>query len=48
MVILPTGGGKSLLFMAPAYLENPGVSIVVIPFRELINNIKSRLWNAGI
>jgi superfamily II DNA helicase RecQ len=32
VVVLPTGGGKSLLFMVPACLPNPGVTIVVVPF----------------
>ena len=33
VVVLPTGGGKSLLFMAPACLIDPGVTIVVVPYR---------------
>jgi superfamily II DNA helicase RecQ len=36
-VVLPTGGGKTLLFTAPACLEDPGVTIVVVPYRQLIN-----------
>ena len=32
VVVLPTGGGKSLLFMVPACLPDPGVTIVVVPF----------------
>lgn len=32
VVVLPTGGGKSLLFMAPACLAEPGVTIVVVPY----------------
>jgi superfamily II DNA helicase RecQ len=43
VVILPTRGGKSLLFMAPACLEHAGVTIVVVPFRALINIIEWRL-----
>ncbi|KAM0700963.1 hypothetical protein Q7P35_000825 [Cladosporium inversicolor] len=39
VVVLPTGGGKSLLFMAPACLDNPGVTIVVVPYRALVNNL---------
>ncbi|CAN9443013.1 unnamed protein product [Alternaria alternata] len=41
VVVLPTGGGKSLLFMAPACLSDPGVTIVVVPFRELLKNLKN-------
>ena len=32
VVVLPTGGGKSLLFMVPAHLDNTGVTIVVVPY----------------
>ncbi len=39
VVVLPTGGGKSLLFMAPACLVDPGVTIVVVPYRALMNNL---------
>jgi superfamily II DNA helicase RecQ len=39
VVVLPIGGGKSLLFIAPAYLDNPGVTIVVVPYRILMNNL---------
>ncbi|KAG6071994.1 hypothetical protein E4U15_007157 [Claviceps sp. LM218 group G6] len=36
VVVLPTGGGKSLLFTAPACLEYSGMTIVVVPYRQLI------------
>lgn len=37
-VVLPTAGGKTLLFTAPACLEEDvGVIIVVVPFRKLID-----------
>jgi superfamily II DNA helicase RecQ len=39
VVVLPTGGGKSLLFIAPAYLIDPGVTIVVVPYRILLDNL---------
>ncbi len=39
VVVLPMGGGKSLLFMAPACLQDPGVSVVVVPFRALLGNM---------
>ena len=32
VIVLPIGGGKSLLFMALAYLEDLGVTIIIIPF----------------
>lgn len=37
VVVLPTGGRKSLLFMAPACLEDARVTIVVVLYRALIN-----------
>jgi hypothetical protein len=39
VVVLPIGGGKSLLFIAPAYLDDPGITIVVVLYRILINNL---------
>ncbi len=48
VVVLPTGGGKSLLFMAPACFEDPGVTIVVVPYRALINNLVQTAQAAGI
>jgi superfamily II DNA helicase RecQ len=39
VVVLPIGGGKSLLFIAPAYLDNPSVMIVVVLYRTLVNNL---------
>ena len=48
VVVLPTGGGKSLLFMAPACLEDAGVTIVVVPFRALLNNHLATAQAAGI
>ncbi|TKA79675.1 hypothetical protein B0A49_04714 [Cryomyces minteri] len=48
VIVLPTGGGKTLLFTAPACLEDPGVTVVVVPFRALINDLKDRLKKARI
>jgi superfamily II DNA helicase RecQ len=48
IVILPTGGGKSLLFTAPACLENPGVTIIVIPYRALLDNLLATARKAKI
>lgn len=39
VVVLPTGGGKSRLFTAPACLEIPGVTVVVVPYRALLNRL---------
>jgi hypothetical protein len=39
VVVLPIGGGKSLLFIVPAYLDDPGVTIIVVLYRALMNNL---------
>ena len=48
VVVLPTGGGKSLLFTAPACLEDPGVTVVVVPYRALLNRLLQTAQEAGI
>jgi superfamily II DNA helicase RecQ len=48
IVVLPTGGAKSLTFMRPACLPQAGVTIVVAPFRALEDNIISRCEEKGI
>jgi superfamily II DNA or RNA helicase len=48
VVVMPTGGGKSLLFTAPACLDSTGVTIVVVPFRALINDLVDKAKKAGI
>jgi superfamily II DNA/RNA helicase len=50
VVILPTGGGKSLLFMVPACMEaeEGGVSVVVVPFRALVDDLLQRLDKARV
>ncbi|TKA75572.1 hypothetical protein B0A55_07939 [Friedmanniomyces simplex] len=48
VIVLPTGGGKSMLFMAPACLDDPGVTVVVVPYRALLDNLLSTAKKAGI
>lgn len=48
VVVLPTGGGKSLLFTVPACLDNPGVTVVVVPYRALIEDLVRRIQKCGI
>jgi superfamily II DNA helicase RecQ len=48
VVVLPTGEGKSLLFIAPAYLIDPGVTIVVVLYRVLLDNLLKTVKDAGI
>jgi CRISPR/Cas system-associated endonuclease/helicase Cas3 len=42
LCIMPTGGGKSLLFMLPAYMEEK-ITIVVVPFVALLEDLRRRL-----
>lgn len=48
VVILPPSGGKSLLFQLPASLPGARVTIVVLPFLALIQNLKARCEKLGI
>jgi superfamily II DNA helicase RecQ len=48
IVVLPTGGGKTLTFTLPAILRDPGVSIVVAPFNALEKDYVRRLRLANI
>lgn len=48
-VVLPTGGGKSLLFMLPAAMDPDGCcTIVIVPFVSLIDDLVRRCENIGI
>lgn len=40
--------GKSVLFTALACLDNPGTSIVIVPFQSLLNGLVSKAKRAGI
>lgn len=48
VVVLPTGGGKTLLFTAPACLDDPGMTIVVVPYRQLITETVQDARDVGI
>jgi superfamily II DNA helicase RecQ len=37
-----------LLFIAPAYLDDPGVTIVVVPYRALLDNLVETAKKARI
>jgi superfamily II DNA helicase RecQ len=39
VVVLLTGGGKSLLFTVPAVVEQSGVTVIVMLYQALINNL---------
>jgi superfamily II DNA helicase RecQ len=48
VAILPTGGGKSLIFMVPAMLLGSGVTIVVAPYAKLKRQLVTRCIKAGL
>jgi len=48
IIILPTGGGKTLTFTLPAILRDPGISIVIVPFNTLEKDYVQRLRLAYI
>ena len=46
--VLPTGGGKSLLFMLPAAMEKIGATIVIVPFLSLMTDLRERCERHGL
>jgi superfamily II DNA or RNA helicase len=48
IVVLPTGAGKSILFMLPTLLDDAGTNIVVVPFSALMDDLVDRARQAGI
>ncbi len=47
VVLLPTGGGKSIAFQLAAFLQ-PGVSMVISPIVALVNDQVDNLTRAGV
>jgi RecQ family ATP-dependent DNA helicase len=48
VAVMPTGGGKSLLFMLPAWISPRGVTVVVVPLIALRGDMVHRCRLLGI
>lgn len=48
VVVLPTGGGKSLIWMLQAAAPNPGTTVVILPFLALEQDLHRRCRLARI
>src|SRR5262249_30490340 len=48
LLVMPTGGGKSLCFQAPALMASDGLTVVFSPLRALIQNQIDRLREQGV
>ena len=48
LAVLPTGGGKSLLFQLPSCLVGAKHTVVIIPFRALLDDMMEKTKKLGI
>jgi superfamily II DNA helicase RecQ len=48
LVVRPTGGGKSLLFMLPAFVEEAMITVVVLPLVSLTKDMQRRCTLSGM
>ncbi|KAF2008251.1 P-loop containing nucleoside triphosphate hydrolase protein, partial [Aaosphaeria arxii CBS 175.79] len=48
VAVMPTGAGKSMLFMLPAWAEQGGTTVVVVPLIALRGDIHRRCQKVGI
>ena len=48
LVVLPTGAGKSMLFLAPAALPDARVTVVIAPYAALKANLFAKAHESGI
>jgi superfamily II DNA helicase RecQ len=48
LIVLPTGSGKSFVFMLPCYVENLSISVVIVPLVALKRDMLARCTRADI
>ncbi|HXP49831.1 MAG TPA: DEAD/DEAH box helicase, partial [Bacteroidia bacterium] len=48
IVVMPTGGGKSLMFMLPASVKDAGTTVVVTPLIALKQDMQKRCRELGL
>jgi superfamily II DNA helicase RecQ len=48
VVVMPTGSGKSILFMLPAFVQVGGVTIIMVPLKALRADIVMRCGELNI
>jgi superfamily II DNA helicase RecQ len=48
VVVLPTGGGKSLSWLIPAKMERDTVTVVVVPYKSLLQQHMQNAQSFGI
>ncbi|KAF7174646.1 hypothetical protein CNMCM5623_009123 [Aspergillus felis] len=48
VAVMPTGGGKSMLFMVPAFAAPGGTTIIVVPLVALRADMTQRCQELGI
>lgn len=48
LAILPTGGGKSLLFFLPTLMESGMTTVVIVPLIAVMDDLRDRCIKAGI
>ena len=47
-IVIPTSGGKTMLAMLLVVLDEEGVSIFIVPFQALVDNVVVRFQKASI
>lgn len=48
VAVMPTGAGKSVLFMLPAWAEPGGTTVVVVPLKSLRKDMTRRCKEVGV